>query len=220
MNDSAPHQDFLSFGLSISLLWHISLIFIIVPVLSCSVFTAPGSSTFFLGALLKDQDLVPLQQTESAQLRPKKISFVSDKTRQGLAQDSYFDRSFQQVYKPKVLLKAVPLARDETKATPPQTIGGALLGRQVSFGFSDFSRYVANVDFSDLKRMASREDLFGAVVFKITLYRNGEVRSIKKITGCGDPILDFYLMLKLKNARFLAVPEKEEAVVDVRFKIK
>ena len=216
MNDRAVNHDFLSFGLSISLLWHVSLIFIIVPVLSRSVFNAPRSSTFFLGALLKDQDLTVLQQAKSPEQGPRKFSLVSDK----ISQAAYFNRSFQQVYKPKVPLKGLALVRDETKAMPRQILPEAPLGRQISFGFSDFPSYVANVDFSDLKRMASREDLFGAVVFRIALYRNGEVRFIKKIMGCGDPILDFYVMLKLKNARFLAVPEKEEAMVDVRFKIK
>ncbi len=216
MNESTPHHDFLSFGISISLLWHVSLIFIIVPVLSRPAFTAPRSSTFFLGALLNDRDLAVLQQAKSARLRPKKFSLVSDK----ISQVSYFNRSFQQVYKPNVPLKGLALVRDETKTIPPQILPGAPLGRRISFGFSDFSRYVANVDFSDLKRMASREDLFTAVVFRIALYKNGEVRFIKKIMGCGDPILDFYVMLKLKNARFLAVPEEEEATVDVRFKIK
>jgi hypothetical protein len=216
MNDNTPHHDFLSFGLSISLLWHISLIFIVVPVLSCSVFSAPRSSTFFLGALLDDRDLAVLQQTKSSQPGPRKVSFINDK----ISQASYFDRSFQQVYKPRVLLKGLALVRDETITMPRQISSGVSLGRQVSFGFSDFWRYVVNVDFSDLKRMASREDLFPVVVFKITLYTNGEVRSIKKVTGCGDPFLDFYVMLKLKNARFLAVPEKEGASVDVRFEIK
>jgi len=216
MNESTPHNDFLSFGLSVSLLWHISLIFIIVPVLSCSVFTASRSSTFFLGALLKDQDLAVLPHAKSAELGPKKSSFASDK----IAQDLYFNRFFQQVYKPRVPLKGLPLVQDETKVMPRQILPGAPLGRQISFGFSDFWRYVANVDFSDLKRMASREDLFPTVIFNITLYRNGDVRFIKKTMGCGDPILDFYIMLKLKKARFLAVPEEEEAEVEVRFKIK
>ena len=216
MNDSAQHHDFLTFGLSVSLLWHISLIFIIVPVLSSAVFTVPRSSTYFLGALLKDQDLAVLRQDKNEEQPARKASLLDDKSSKAL----YFNRPFQQVYKPKVPLKAVPMARDDIKVMLPAGLLAEPLGRDIAFGFSDFSRYVANVDFSDLKRMASREDLFGAVVFKITLYNNGEVRSIKKIMGCGDPILDFYVMLKLKNARFLAVPDEEGAVVDVRFRIK
>ncbi|OIO35819.1 MAG: hypothetical protein AUJ74_04965 [Candidatus Omnitrophica bacterium CG1_02_44_16] len=216
MNDKTPHYDFLSFGLAASLLSHILLIFIFVPVLSSSAFKAPGSSTFFLGAFLKGQDLSVVKQAGSAEPSSRGNIFVSYKT----SQAPYFVRSFQQVYKPKVPIKGLPLAIDETKAAPRKILSGAPLGRQISFGFSDFTRYVANVDFADLKRMASREDLFSAVAFKIILYRNGEVRSIKKTMGCGDPILDFYVMLKLRNARFLAVPEEEGAEVNVRFKIK
>ena len=216
MNNRFSRNDFLSFGLLTSLSWHIVLVLLVVPVAGNPVFSVTRSPTFFLGALLKDSDLMPLSNPGSGVGVYKKIALSGD----GMDRSAFFNRSFQQVHKPKVPLKDLEITRRDPEGIPSQASPSGFLDGDITFGFTDFSKYVDNVDFSDLKRMASREDLFPFIEFKIILSKDGGVRSIKKTIGCGDPILDLYVMLKLKNARFIAVPKEEGSAVDVKFRIR
>jgi hypothetical protein len=123
------------------------------------------------------------------------------------------------------LHKPMMSSQDDIFSRSPQGLVAAPLAalpvdKNISFGLSDYSSYVFGADFKELKKMAAREDLSSYIDFKVLITGKGQVRSIKKLTGSGDPALDFYVMLKLKEAVFKRGLPKQETWFNVRFKIK
>ena len=149
MNRPFLSKDPLSFGLSISLTWHVLLFFCVAPVLNIPKYVAIKNQSVFLGAILKDSDLIPGQGRPKGKkplLRPLDYSRKIFSDEFPVSMDN----------KPRVFLP-IDVFRQDAKGTgaieaqPSQTV------QEISFGFSDFSSFVSHVDFSDLKKMASRE---------------------------------------------------------------
>ncbi len=215
MSDRPRKGDFLSIGLLVSVSWHVFWACLLVPVAKVGPSFFVGSTSVFLGPILKDTDLNFLEPSSSAVSATKGIDpVVSAEPR-----PSYFNKTFQQIYKPKVALADLAVKNGAASVLTP-SVPASPEANSISFGFSDFGRYVSNVDFSDLKRIVSREDLFPFMDFKVVLDKSGQVKSLKKVLGCGDPLLDFYVMLKLEKAIFKVTPSFPEATLDIRFKLK
>jgi hypothetical protein len=212
MNRPYLLKDPFSFGLSISLTWHVLLYFCLVPVLNVPKYVAIKNQSVFLGSILKDSDLIPRQ----SQPKGKKLLLRPlDYSRMIFADE--FPVSLDN--KPRVHLPT-DVFRQEAKGAGVIQANLFETVQEISFGFSDFSSFVSHVDFSDLKKMASREELSGSIDFKVLFNGAGEVKSIKKVAGCGDPILDLYVLIKLKNALFKLYLVRPGVWQDVKFKIK
>lgn len=208
MDNRLVFKDFFSFGAAAALLWHLFWFFLIVPEIKIPSYAKPKSDSIFLGAILKESDLLPVfarPQNKSLQTLPQK----------DYSRDIYFTKKTMMMRKPAVFLEPMqPQGKDgpEQKQPPAKT-------ETICFGLSDMGRYLSNIDFSDMKNMFLREDLSGIMDFKVLLTERGTVESIKKCIGSGDPALDFYIMRKLKMAVFKQ-PFIRSGWLDVRLKIK
>lgn len=213
MNNRHAFGDFFSFGLAASLYWHIFWVLLMVPVLRMPVYKLAKSQSIFLGAILKDSDLV-LSPSPGALKTKKPVGRTRD-----LSRESYFDKTPLELRKPMVL-GAYPAQAAAAKVSVPVSSGASQQAlREISFGPKDFNDYAENIDLSDLKNYSTMDDLSPYADFQVFLSRAGEVSRIRKITGTGDPAVDLTLMRKLKNAVFKPFIAKE-AWVRVRFNIK
>lgn len=206
-------RDLLFLGLAVSLSWHIFWASLVVPVIQTPVYFPKRSESVFLGSVLTEFDL-------SACLNPvgrkeKEVFFRHE----DFSRWTYQKKLQTSMYKPMMSSQNHIFSRQppSSAAAPPAALP---VNKNISFGFSNYSNYIFHADFSELKKMASREDLSSYIDFKVLITGQGQVKSIKKMTGSGDPALDFYVMFKLKEAIFKQVSPKQEAWFNVRFKIK
>ena len=216
MNSQRFDKNFLTFGLFVSLSWHLFWIFVVVPVANFPAQMSLKSHSVFLGTILKSVDF---SLDSSIHRRDK---YQKNGPQKDFSREKYFSKNAEAFYKPNVgffqkepLLPvgSVEAGASATASRPSESI---------SFGFSDFTNYLSGTDFSDLMKIASRsdEDLAGFVEFKVWLTPQGEVRSIKKTTSSGDPSLDFSVMLRLKKAVFRPSFIPVGRLLNVRFWIK
>lgn len=215
MDRPIPQNDFFSFGLVVSLSCHLFLVFILVPVAPSTYVATAKSQSVFLGSILKESDLIP-PSYRTRQERPLILG------KEDFSKVAHIEKPFFFVRKPDVRLGSQETQKQGSVSLSPQSRSPKKVLTAVSFGFSDFSNFVYNVDFSDLRYFASREELSSAIDFKVILNQKGEVVDIRKIAGSGDPSLDLNVMLKLKVAVFRSSSFSWAAGewLNVRFKVK
>jgi len=185
---------------------------LVIPVLKVPFCEPKKSQSVFLGAILRDSDLVffPSPQ-KTAGVKPLGVP-------KDLSRESYFDRTPFELHKPAVLLEPQALSQKENGVSRvPPVIPREV--REVSFGFRDFGEYVENIDFSDLKNYSSNDDISSYADFQVFLTQDGRVAEIKKVAGSGDPAVDLIIVRKLKKAVFKPLFAKG-AWIRVRFNIK
>ncbi|HAJ56857.1 MAG TPA: hypothetical protein DCL35_03695 [Candidatus Omnitrophica bacterium] len=199
-------------GLAISLSMHLFWFFLFVPVVKSQASAYHAGSSFFLGSILQGDDL---RYFPAGLARNDKRFFLT----QDLGRGDYFKKADGVFSKPKVYgsaaIKYDRQARPQAKLT---SISGDA-GRDIVFGISDFSDHLDNVDFAELKRISTREDVSGFIEVQVLLGAGGTVKNIKKVTGSGDPILDLYCIRKFRTAVFKDFLHQGK-LVNVRFKIK
>ncbi len=208
MNNQFSYKNYFSFGVIAALLWHFFWFFLITPEIKIPVYSQKKGSAVFLGAILKDVDLL------SSSAKASKGS-LQVKSQQDLSRDAYFQKDFSSIYKPVVFLG--PATELSSSQMGQKQISRDT--RSLCFGISDVGQYMNNIDFSDMKNMFLREDLASAIDFRIMLGKRGVVASIVKCVGSGDPVLDFYIMRKFKMAIFKQ-PFIRLGWINVRFKIR
>jgi hypothetical protein len=200
-------------GWIISLSAHLLLAFLVVPVIKYPSYVFPKSQTVYLGSILKESDLLPFSGFSS---REERIVFLKDKD---LARGVFSKKMGGALHKPKTPL--VEKAYNPMVVLPAQPrVSPSQANKEISFGFSDFSAYIDHAEMDDLKAAASREELFSHAIFTIQLTPRGEVRSIRKVAGSGDPVFDLAIMLKLKTAVFKPSLIPADGWLNLRFKIK
>jgi len=198
-------------GLFVSLVAHILLFVCITPVLMAKRMDYAQSQTFFWGPILTEVDVTGALNPKG---EAKRKIFVDTRD---LAKETSLGKPTSTVSKPNINLKAF-LKKDKV-AFSREPSPASLVVRDISFGFSDYADYVSGVDFADLEKMASRDELSRTIDFQVKLTETGEVKWIKKSAGSGDPILDLEVMLKLKKA-FFKVPSGAPNSLSIRFKLK
>jgi hypothetical protein len=219
MNNRRSDKNFLYFGLTASLSWHLFWAFLIVPVVNDPLVVPLKSRSVFLGPILENADFSlnaggagTKSATGSAHGAPQ----------EDFSREKYFTKNPQVFYKPNegFSQKKLTLAMAQTGLPVPGTPFRP--ARDISFGFSDFPDYLSGTDFSDLKKITARldEELSGFIEFKVWLTPEGRVRFIKKTVSSGDPSLDLSVMLRLKKAVFRPVFIPSDHLVNVRFWIK
>lgn len=206
-------RDLLFLGLAVSLSWHILWASLIVPVIKMPVYFPKRSESVFLGSVLTESDLLACLNPVG---RKSKEIFLKH---EDFSRGSYVKKWQSSMYKPMLSSQNLIFSKQPPGSTtaPPAALP---VDKNISFGFSDYSNYIFRADFSELKKMASREDLSSHIDFKVLITQMGQVKSIKKVTGSGDPALDFYVMFKLKEAIFKQGLAHQEDWFNVRFKIK
>lgn len=192
-----------------ALSWHLFWFFFLVPEVKIPSYPQHKSSAVFLGAILKESDLISFSGGG------QKTKIINMESQEDYAKKTYFQKELSSIHKPVVFLK--PSAGLKTSksshAQVPQNVSA------LSFGVSDINHYLNNIDFSDMKNMFLREELSSAMDFKIIMNKRGIVVSIVKYVGSGDPVLDFYIMRKFKMAVFKQ-PFIQTGWVKVHFKIR
>jgi len=91
---------------------------------------------------------------------------------------------------------------------------------RVSFYVFDPPAFLRNVDFSDLKKMAGREEVAPQMEVEVTVAAGGSVRAVRRITGSGDPILDSFIIFKLQRAVFQTQDADVERPVRLDLRLK
>ncbi len=206
-------RDFLSFGLIVSLACHFFLGILVVPVMKDIPDAAIKSSSVFLGSFLKEQDLLPSFIPKNNAVENPSLRFMDFSKRRD------FNKESNPVDKPNIFFAHLAPKNREPMTVSEKKPAQAVTG--IAFGFSDFSDYLYQADFSDLKKMALREELASFMDFRVLLSGKGEVKAIKKIIGSGDPAFDLYVILKLKKAIFKSyLYRQQEGWLNVRFRVK
>ena len=216
MNSQRFDKNFLTFGLFVSLSWHLFWIFVVVPVANFPAQMSLKSHSVFLGTILKSVDF---SLSPSIYHRDK---YQKNDPKKDFSRVKYFNKNPEVFYKPNIgfFQKEPPLPVGSAQAGVPAAASRP--SESISFGFLDSANYLSGADFSDLMKIASRsdEDLAGFVEFKVWLTPEGEVRSIKKTASSGDPSLDLSVMLRLKEAVFRPSFIPAGRLLNVRFLIK
>ena len=212
MINRSLHKDFFIHGILASLLWHFSWVLILFPIVRYPQYRAPVTRAIFLGSILNRDDF---DVSGSKEIEQK----ITSKTPVDLSRSDYFIKTLAMPQKPKASLvyQAKRVFPDrlfrEFDRQPVDT------SAVVVFGLHDFARYLDNVDFAELKRVSTREDLREGIDLELTLGDGGVIDNVEKISGSGDPVLDLYILRKFKTAIF-----KEFWPVDkpvrVRFNIR
>jgi hypothetical protein len=206
-------RDFFAIGLVFSLGWHFFWVVLMVPVLPKQTYTAYANRSIFLGSILKKEDLSFKDSADER--RPSgPLSGIRDFSR-----DGYFKKSDDLFVKPKAARGSSVGILAPERARPVDVSRVALIRGSIQFGLLDYSNYLDRVEFAELKRISTREDISDFLDFRVFLGAAGAVRDIKKTSGSGDPALDLYIMRKLKNAIFKESFAQGEWL-GVRFRIK
>lgn len=212
MANRRARADFSVKGLIISLSAHLFWFCLFTPDLKNQAAALPSGSSIFLGSILKGEDLSGFR-----------IGRYPEGRRFFNAQDSgrsdYFKKTVPIFLKPKVLIDPAVINNGHNRPHVSREVESSLAGRDMVFGVSDFSDYLDNVDFAELKRISMREDVSAFIEVQVFLEPGGHVKNIRKVAGSGDPILDLYVMRKLRTAVFKDLPYQDKPV-NVKFKIK
>jgi hypothetical protein len=189
------------FGLFFSLLWHFVWGIGLVPVLSSGHYEKIRGRAIYAGAFLNPSDFFPSPPQATGQ----KNAFGIPGGPEAVPR-SALEKIEGGAPKPEILLAGVrqvgaggnrgPVIE---RHAPEERAGGE---GSLSFGMSDYSRYLYQADFSDLRRAAGRDALSRAIVFEVLLDNEGRVVRMKKISGSGDPSLDLFIQSKIDNAVF------------------
>ncbi len=169
----------------------------------------------FLGQILGERDF------EVSSFKSERDVSSFSKPSKDLSKENYFFKTAVNFDKPMTTITMEESSRpQELRYEKKAEVDSSLKNlREVAFGPGDYGLYVDNVDFSDCRPYFSRDDLLSFIDFKILLNTNGLVQSIKKMTSCGDPIVDLVVLRKLKNAVFKdSFPPK--TWVRIHFKLK
>lgn len=213
MINSLSKRDFFARGLALSLGWHFIWFFLMVPVIQKQGYTPHAHRSIFLGSILKEGDFSFTDPVLKGEHVRSPIS-VKD-----LSRDGYFEKSYDLFVKPKAARRSTATIPALVYARPAVSSLVSPIVGDIQFGLLDYAYYLDHVEFAELKRISTREDVSECLDFRVLLGAAGVVRDIKKTSGSGDPGLDFYIMRKLKNAIF-----KENFAqgvwFGVRFKIK
>ncbi len=207
------HRNFFTVGLGTSLLWHFFWSFLVVPVVvppKQSAYLA--SRSIFLGSILNDADLSGYKVAGESE--NKRFSFPVD-----LSRDVYFTKDPSSLSKPKTEIASVkkPSPAMQTLIPSDKISKGPV--KSVVFGMHDYSDYLDHVDFGELSRISYREDIASYINLRLLVGQAGSVEDIKKVSGCGDPIVDLYIIRKLKTAIFKEFVGRGKWL-DVRIKLK
>lgn len=195
--------------------WHFFWCFFVTPVFTVSRERAIQGQAVYAGAVLGPYDFLP-------------------PSLQGVEKRNAFNASVPEKNDPRISPEKV-----EGDALKPQArfaqAGGSRLAaaldkekdksvrradQDIVFGMSDYGFYLYQVDFSDLKRAAAREDLSRYIVFQVFLDKTGRVVKSRKESGSGDPFLDLFIQGKINNAVFKPGVAPRERWVTVRFVLR
>ncbi|MBI5872802.1 MAG: hypothetical protein HZB36_01490 [Candidatus Omnitrophica bacterium] len=212
MISESVRKHFFPVALVISLLGHLLWTFLIVPVIKSPIPALHISRSVFLGSILKSEDISGYQS--SAFRVEKKFSFPEDMSR-----GNYFNKSFSAFYKPKAPVPLSSEIKELPRSSTLELSSPAASSADIVFGISDFSRYLDNVDFAELKRVSSREDVSGSILVQVLLREGGLVEDIRVKAGSGDPLVDLYIIRKLRTAVFKEFLPNSRWV-NVRIRIK
>ncbi len=187
------NRGFLFSGFCFSLFFHAAAFLVVAPNVAVPDVVGIKGQSVFLGAILGDADVTP-PETHGAALPARSFGLKERPQARGHLAKVRFSAQ-----KPVFPLPPGEWIRPsaEISRLPP---GPAPLQDTITFGFSDVSLYFLNCDLSDIEKMARRSETSGVVEFEAVVSGSGDVRSLRKIEGSGDPMLDSYLSLKLNRA--------------------
>jgi hypothetical protein len=191
----------------------------LTPRLTEERFAAARPHAVFLGAILSRSDL------EAVGVPPKagKRQEVPAGLPPGRAATSYHAKEPQASVKPLPALTDWQAAVRPPEASLAPARGAGMPagpGRHVSFYVFDPPAFLRNVDFSDLKKMAGREEVASHMEVEVTVAAGGSVRAVRRITGSGDPILDSFIIFKLQRAVFQTQDPDAERPVRLYLRLK
>lgn len=183
------------------MLWHFVWGIGLVPVLSSGRYEKIGGRAIYAGAFLNPSDFFPSRPQATRQKNafgilggPEAVPRPALEKIEGGAP------------KPEIVLAGARSVWAGVNRGPaierPASEKQAGSDGSLSFGMSDYSRYLYQADFSDLRRAAGRDALSHAIVFEVLLDYEGRVVRMKKISGSGDPSLDLFIQSKIDNAVF------------------
>lgn len=185
-------RSFLLSGLCFSCFFHCVCFLLVTPKIVLVRGKAPVTESVFLGAILRDIDVMPPQ----AHLYPRKRPGLLPAASPGSLER--FKGKERLPEKPALLLK-----EEKTSYPLPEAVRrgvGTAPSETLTFGFLDAVQYFVDIDFSDIAKMAARKDLSGVVGFEIFISNNGDILRLRRTAGSGDPVLDSMIAARLHKA--------------------
>ncbi|HQP91321.1 MAG TPA: hypothetical protein PLU24_01455, partial [Candidatus Omnitrophota bacterium] len=189
----ALKKDFSIKALFFSLIWHILFLAVFFPVV------APESlrdlpNIVFLGSILNREEVSMSNKKQLPLNLAKRVTL-------GEGNKTFFSKSLDISHKPRAAIK------NESEKNEPYSKVSSFAQREKGlkkavFGVRDYDKYLEGVGFGEIRRISQREDLSSYVNFKVMLDKDGSVKDIKKISASGDPVLDLYLLRKIRLAIF------------------
>lgn len=191
-------------GVLLSLLWHSFWFLFFIPIFPSPHFRSASSRAIFLGDILKSSDFSVSSRNGMSWNREVAGVFSEKNVSVDFSRD-LFDKEDASFFKPEARLYEEPqnltlvnVSRSNLSAAEDLFLDPD----KVTFGLEDYTKFVSGVDFSDLKRVPSREDISSFLEFYLVVGPDGRVLSIKKISGSGDPALDGAVIRKLRLGLF------------------
>lgn len=208
----AEVPSFLIFGLFVSLVWHVLWTAGLAPAFCDSFFSPVVSRTIYAGSVLVDRDFVARD--------PGKVP--QGKSYFGVPefQAASLEKVGTSTPKPELLFRNFPWI---SSGQEPQSVPGKeaeKASRDIVFGMGDYERFLYQADFSDLKRVARREELRDFILFDVFLKEDGSVKKIRKISGSGDPSVDLFIQSKIANAVFRQKTAPRGSWITLRFRLR
>ncbi|MGE5279638.1 MAG: hypothetical protein ACM3L6_02695 [Deltaproteobacteria bacterium] len=209
--------SFFAVGAAASLGMHLFFFGGLTPRMAPERFSLCQPSAVFLGAALSPSDIAALRMPLSDARRQAQIPLPPAGNR-----PDYHAKQAPAPIKPLPDLTDHPVtvARPQEPSRAASRSGGALTGERLRFYLFEPPAVVSNVDFSDLRKMAEREDVAAEMELAVTLGPGGSVRRVQRIVGSGNPILDSFVIFKIQRAVFLIAGADEGAVLRLSLRLK
>lgn len=205
-------NDFFNLGIAASFIWHSIWFFLLVPAGADMFASSHKSESVFLGSFLTDADFSVLKK-----VRPRgsdsALVFHDD-----LSRTKHIQKESNLIFKPDVVSDSPSLGIEKNNKISRRSAYEPV-SDSISFDFSKSGDYFENIDFSDLKRMVSRQELASAVVFRIKVGFMGQVERVDVVTGSGDPALDLFMQRKIKNSLF-RLPAASGSWINIKIFLK
>jgi len=182
--------SFLIPGFCISCFFHAAAFILVSPTVPMPPVFRSGTESFFLGAILKEVDVVPFEgKTKVSRRTELPLKAREDSPGRFAVADRLPEKPFSALSE-----KANIIPQEAPRPAALST------GDRLTFGFSDVSLYFLNIDFSDIAKAVARDEFPGVVEFEAVISARGGIERLRRTIGSGDPVLDNAIALKFKKA--------------------
>lgn len=158
------------------------------------------TQTLYMGSILKEADVAAARAVG-------RVSVLTAPDLKDHAKNTYFAKGMDGALKPRAGVGALS---EEKKSYPGTGVAlrqeHAVQQGEVSFSIGNYSDILTDIAFHDIRGLLKREDIGGVMEFQAAVSLDGRIGSLEKTVGSGDPLLDAYVVRKLKNAVFKHPP--------------